>query len=343
MTKSGFVKPIRTMFIISVSIVLFYRNSIKTKYNSEDTYGNTAGNLFNGGLFCENSGRIYFSNPEDDGTLYSMDLDMLDYKKIYNDRVEYINSTGNYIYYSRVNHKKEKSKPSVFAFRNAGLYRINSNGKNIISLSDTPCGLLNVNGNNIYYQHFTNKDGLKFYKTGIDGTGEKKLSDEGILPMTITDSILYYSGMKKDHNLYSMNLKNGSISTVYEGGVYAPILIKTDKNYIYYMSVTSNYSINRIELNGKNNTPVLLERCSTYNITEDGRYLYYQVDDNENNHIGVMDLTTGKSQHIKEGNYKNIHIAGNKVFFYNLETNETYYIPVGLNNTVSVFQPPVLN
>ncbi len=339
-------KKIISIFIIIIitgSIFLFYRNSIKTKYIADKTYGNTSGNLFNGGLFCEYNDRIYFSNLKDDGTLYSMDLDMLNFKKISNDRAEYINATGSYIYYSRMNHKKEKSKPSVFAFRNAGLYRINLNGRNTKSLNDNPSGLLNVYGNNVYYQHYTNEDGLKFYKVGIDGSGEKKLSDEGILPMTIDDSVLYYSGTKKDHYLYSMNLKNGSISTVFEGECYAPILIKANQHYIYFMSVSDNYSINRMGLNGGHKTLVLNERCSTYNISEDGRYLYYQVDNNKNNHIGVMDLNTGKSKNIMEGNFKNIHIAGNKVFFNDFNEKLSYYIPVGLNNTVSVFQPPALD
>ena len=33
--------------------------------------GSTAGNLYNGGLFCEYDGTVYFSNPSDGGKLYS--------------------------------------------------------------------------------------------------------------------------------------------------------------------------------------------------------------------------------------------------------------------------------
>ena len=33
--------------------------------NDENTTGNTAGNLNNGGLFCESDGKVYFANAYD--------------------------------------------------------------------------------------------------------------------------------------------------------------------------------------------------------------------------------------------------------------------------------------
>ena len=44
-----------------------------------------------GGLFCESDGVIYFSNPYDEGMLYSMSSDMEKVKKLSDDNVSYLN------------------------------------------------------------------------------------------------------------------------------------------------------------------------------------------------------------------------------------------------------------
>ena len=52
------------------SVVYHYQN--KTKYNESYVNGNTAGNLYNAGLFCESNGTVFFANPDDKYRLYSM-------------------------------------------------------------------------------------------------------------------------------------------------------------------------------------------------------------------------------------------------------------------------------
>ena len=50
--------------------------------NPPGTVGNTAGNLYNSGLFCEYDGTVYFSNAADNGALYSMNVDETEVKKL---------------------------------------------------------------------------------------------------------------------------------------------------------------------------------------------------------------------------------------------------------------------
>ena len=80
------LKPI-IIFILILIIAgglsfLSYRGN-KIPSNPEGTIGNTAGNLNNGGLFCEYNGRIYFANPKDSNCLYSMNVDETDLQKLY--------------------------------------------------------------------------------------------------------------------------------------------------------------------------------------------------------------------------------------------------------------------
>ena len=47
----------------------------QTVHNNDNAIGNTAGNLINGGLFCEYNDKIYFANPDDYNKLYVMNSD----------------------------------------------------------------------------------------------------------------------------------------------------------------------------------------------------------------------------------------------------------------------------
>ena len=70
-------------------------------YKDEGTTGNTSTNLLNGGLFAKSGDTIYFANPYDQNSLYSMDTGLKHIKKVYNDYTSYINAAGDYVFYTR--------------------------------------------------------------------------------------------------------------------------------------------------------------------------------------------------------------------------------------------------
>ena len=92
------------IIIIAVLVVVFAglgfysHQKSKIKYNTSYVNGNTAGNLYNAGLFCEKNGTVYFANPDDDYRLYSMDTNGNHLKKLSYDRVMYINADDHYVY-----------------------------------------------------------------------------------------------------------------------------------------------------------------------------------------------------------------------------------------------------
>ena len=61
------LKILIPLIIIAAIIggVVFYNYSNRTRWNDSYINGNTAGNLYNNGLFCEHNGTVYFSNPND--------------------------------------------------------------------------------------------------------------------------------------------------------------------------------------------------------------------------------------------------------------------------------------
>ena len=87
---------------LAVLIFISVRNN-RIVYNNDNAVGNTAGNLNNGGLFCEYNDKIYFANPYDYNKLYVMDSDCTNAMKLSDDSVGSINVCGNYIYYVKNN------------------------------------------------------------------------------------------------------------------------------------------------------------------------------------------------------------------------------------------------
>lgn len=76
--KQLFITIAIILILIAVFCLIHFLN--RTKMNSGYVNGNSAGNLYNGGLFCESNGTVFFSNPSDNHRLYSMNPDGSDMK-----------------------------------------------------------------------------------------------------------------------------------------------------------------------------------------------------------------------------------------------------------------------
>ncbi len=336
-------KRILILILIPAILIIFVIiNLLKEQvhYNEIDYIGNTPGNLYNGGTFCEQDGRVYFSNFNDDGTLYSMDLECNNVMKINDDKARYINVDNNYIYYSRENNTKVSPTKSIFLFYCSGIYRINKDdGNNSVQLYKQPSGLLSLYGNTIYYQHYTPETGISFYSIGIDAKNEKKLSNTPILPASFHEGSLYFAGASVDHNIYAMDTTDTSLKTILNANCYMPI---ARPEGIYYISLEDNYALCRIDYQGNNKTVLIDEFISTYNISMDGNYIFYQVDGGDNNHLGQLNLSTLEKEVILEGDYKQISCTSNFIFFRDFrETNVYAYKPQ--NGELRTFHPPIID
>lgn len=69
------------VFIFAL-LVIIYLHTRRVSPIPAGTVGNTAGNANNNGMFCEYNGTVYFSNPYDNGSLYSMKPDGTRIKKL---------------------------------------------------------------------------------------------------------------------------------------------------------------------------------------------------------------------------------------------------------------------
>ena len=90
------------VILLAAGCVFLYRYINRIRYNDGYVNGNTAGNLYNEGYFCEKDGIVYFANPADNYCLYSMNPDGTNIKKLEDQSVSYINVDDHYIYYCKL-------------------------------------------------------------------------------------------------------------------------------------------------------------------------------------------------------------------------------------------------
>ena len=339
-TKTGkkkSYKPIIAIIVIILivgSLVLYSYLTNRVVPSAPGTVGNTAGNLYNGGLFCEKDGRIYFSNPNDDNTLYSMSSSLGDFKKLYDDYCRYINADENYVYYTRMNNKKENPTQSVFIFYSTGVFRITKSGKNLKMISSDPSGGLLLYDNKLYYQIYKN-NALSLFRSGIDGSDEKKIISDDTPVVSAYDGYIYYSGKLSDQNIHMIS-PSGIDSVAFETKAYLPIATEEG---IFYVSTSDRYKIYLSDFEGKNAKCLVEKPVSWYNITSDGRFLFYQCDEKDESAIYCLDRTNGTTDKIADGNYKWINIAGGYCFFYDFFTDKAYAYDYNAKE-LNFFNPP---
>ena len=90
---------------------------------------------------------------------------------------------------------------------------------------------------------------------------------------------------------------------------------------------------------GTEPTILIDESCSTYNITNSGQFLYYQVNDKKKNRICRLNLATQEKEVLLEGDYKNIHVTDNYVYFNNKKHTKIYEVIADGGNDVTELIP----
>lgn len=319
---------------LTIGILLLYNNG-RTYFNDDTLTGNTIGNIYNGGLFCERDGKIFFSNDKANGSLYVMNSDCTNIQRLHNDKAVFINVDDNYIYYVRANDTHDNNT-ELMMFYNTGVFRIKRNGSDLYSYTGKPCAYLFLNDNDLFFQKYDIGSGLSLYKNKIDGKHERLLIKDAVIPALVMDDKLYYAGNSATPGISTINLKSFTKYPLYEGSYYLPIF---KDEYIYYIDTAKDNKIYRMLTDGSSSELMADFHCRTYNISDNGKYLYYQVDDGINNGIYRIKTDTFVTEQILPGDYKQIHITAKYVFFKDYDNSNTYVMNVdGINNAI-IFDP----
>ena len=328
--------PFIVLLILIVCIVgfqFFHKRANKTILNDGFVNGNTAGNLFNNGLFCESDGTIYFANPLDQDKLYSMDLNGGNVQKICDDVVSYLNADDNYVYYARTNLEKASEYP-LFNLDTNSLCRLTKKNGKITILDKSPCMYPALVGNYLYYMHYEKKTATTLYKVKIDGTEQEQISQTPYYPCSSKGQYIYYNGITEDHNIHQYDTVTGSKSTIYEGNCWMPILVD---NNLYFMDCDDNYKLAKVDLSTKEKTTLTTDRIDCFNLS--GDYLYYQ--DNTTTQLCRVKTDGSENEALFDGNYTHINVTSNYIFFEDFQNGTMFYTSTSNPDRIKTFSPEV--
>lgn len=309
----------------------------KIKYNDSYVNGNTAGNLYNAGLFCENNGTVFFANPDDNYRLYSMDLDGSNLKKLCSDTAMYINADSNYVYYIR-NNDKNVSDYAFFTYANHSLCRIKRKGGSPTVLDPEPCLYATLIGNYIYYLHYEDETASTLYKVGIDGKDCEQVKNTYVFTCSALGQYFYTNGTETDGALYEYNTATDTQAKIYNCNCYKPIV--TSDNNVYYLDVSKDMAL--VHTNIKADKPITLSNDSIdlYNVY--GSYIYYQRYSKDAPAVCMIKNDGSEFKEIAAGTYSNINITSHNIYLTDYESKEMMYTPTDNPGVLQPFHPGII-
>lgn len=284
--------------------------------NPPGTVGNTSGNLYNNGLFCENDGYVYFANAYDASSLYRMKPDESEMEKIAFTEVSSLNADGKYLYYYQGG--SGSGTGLGFLLSTTGIYRINKKNAGEATCLDRVNGkYVLLADNDIYYTCST--DGVSLKKVSTDGKTKETLLELDILPVSVQNSTFYYLNNTGNLHLMALDLRTGTSRQVLAEDVYMPIIEGTT---VYGVDIHDNYSL--VSLNTMDGTKTLLDsdRVDILNVADS--YIYYQTS-GENPQLKRIRRDGSGMEVVADGAYWNINATSQYVYFTKFGTSTPIY------------------
>lgn len=321
--------------VIGIGGITLYNNYVnRDLYNEDYINGNTAGNLYNSGLFCEYDDIIYFANPNDANKLYQMHTDGTDVMKISDDSVAFINADENYIYYTRSGDNSESDFSFLHVYTHS-LCRLRRDGKGEVLILDTdPCLYASLVGNYLYYIHYNSTEASTLYRIKIDGEEKGQVFPQPYFTCSAKQQYIYYNGLERDHNIYRYDTSTGSQTLVYEGNCWMPIV---QGSFAYFMDCEDSYSLARADLTTGEKIILADDRVDCFNVHNG--VVYFQ---RNGKNPALCSVHTDGSDYtvLKEGIFAEIHATGDLVFFKDFTSDKFYKMSIK-DGWIAPFNPTV--
>ncbi len=306
---------------IGIAAIIHGRGE-KVSMNPDGTVGNLAGNINQGGSFVEYRDKVYFANSYDGNSLYMMDPDETNIKKISTASVKNLLAGGEYLYFFQTGASGASGLGGIRTPKSFVRCRLDGT-KGYYMLRSTVSKAQLVN-NYLYMMGYYDDGGVRFFKLKIDNSDEVNLADYLVNPASAVDGQIYYVDTVSSHNLYRLNTANDASSMVLSGNFWDPIV---DGNYIYYLDLENDYQLRRYSMSSNEIEILSDERIEFFN--EGYGYIYYQTM-GENAHLGVMNNNGNNPRVVATGEYNQINLTSRYVYFKSFfDETIMYHSPLG--------------
>lgn len=326
-----FIVIIGIILLLAIGALIWSKMANFVPSNPLGTIGNTAGNLNNKGLFCESDGVVYFSNSYDNGSLYSMNTDETNIKKLLEANVQSINAGGKYLYYYMSD--STTSTGLGFIRKVVGIYRCNKKGTAVSCISRDLAGIVVLADNSLFYQHYDKTNGMRFYMSGIDGKNEQVVSKKIVNPACVYNGKIYYNETEGNHFLYSLDTSTLATNEELRYNMWNPI---RTGDYVYFMDITNEYRLCRYNYQTDEMDVITPDRVDNYNIA--GNYIFYICSDPKSPALKRVSLEDGTIDIVAEGNYTDLNVTSRYLYFKEFgDDYKTYHTPIAGSINVTEF------
>ncbi len=298
--------------------------TVRLPENPAGTIGNTAGNINNGGLFCELDGKVYFANSFDNYTLYCMNVDESEIKRLSGAVISNILGAGDYIYYFQRSESGETGLGGVrvpFSFN-----RCRIDGKKAVSLARCVVTAGQLVDNTLYLQGMDD-NGAYFFQTDINGENYKEIGRYVFNPASAYGSAIYYNSTVDNHYLMRYDTRTGASSQILAENVWNPVYYG---DHIYYMDPGNDYQLRRYSLSDGNIEILTKEKVQHFNVGNG--LVYYQTMGNTSG-LYFMSIDGSGVTLIANGEYTDINMTSRYVYFRDFfDETVTYHAITGSPN-----------
>lgn len=304
------------IFVVIAAVIagglIAYNILNRFEYNEDNATGNTTGNLYNEGLFCEYGEYVYFANPNDNGALYRMNKEGTEFEKLYDDNTSYICIYNDLVYYKKFNGTQNKDK--LFSRVLYGIQRLESEGGNAAMLHNGKIDCMVLSGNYIYYRYYDDETLFSLRKVKIDGKEDILISDEDYQPIAAGNGKIYFTDVTDTHNLMVLDTADDSIRTIAQGNFYMPDVYN---GYVYYIDLGNNRRLTRMSLSTRETEVISDDSVINYNLGGKYGVIYYQAENSTDEHKLVRISLNGMGYNtIAKGDYSKIGITEKYTYFY---------------------------
>jgi len=304
--KNKFILAGFVFFIILIGVLLAFAGRISPNEDSET--GNTAGNLNNKGLFCEQDGIVYFSNAYDNNVLYSMNPDETGAKRLNDVGVSSLNADPKRIFYAQTGTADGSGLGYV---RNAtGMYYCDHKGKSTFCYTKDPVGILSLLGNNLYYQHYQENVGVPLIKVSLDKKESVQVVPDMVSPACVAGTTIYYAGNGENHYLYALDTLTGTSTLIWEHPVWNPVY---QHGFVYYMDLENNYALHRYDPATGEDLALTTERIDFFNVYD--TIIYYQTSATASPALKRIYIDGTGEEIVMNGVFESVNITSQYAYF----------------------------
>ena len=261
--------------------------------------------------------------------------------KLCNDTVSYINADEHYLYYVRNNPGATGAALSFLSVNTDSLCRIDREGgdDSVLILDSAPCLYASLYGNYIYYIRYDESEGSTLYKVKIDGSGCKQVDTAPDFTCSANGEYMYYNGTDSDHYIWRLNTTDDS-----KGHALRRELLYADCHRRYHrlfhglrqqLRDRPHRSCHRREDASVRGPRGLVQPLRRLHLLPEKMIPSIRE-------LGFMRTDGSGYTTLFEGNFKDITITSEYVYFRDFSTDQSYCVPLGSSAAPVAFEPGVV-